>query len=204
MEEGCAAKRILATEGTPPCGAKGSLDLALYNPCFSGMTIFYTVYKENLNSGHRCLNLVSQHLCIYFKKERGGSPRDFALLKTAGSNSVWAVQQRPSWGDFAKHFWLAVGMRPNVAARLASKTGLSFLAQDRMMWKKKCYTDFRNSISPGSIENEVPIVNSSGSYRCLMLPDFFPKLLPFNTFCVAADLFDFVHGIKRQNYRFWS
>jgi hypothetical protein len=144
MEEGCAAKRILATEGTPPCGAKGSLDLALYNPCFSGMTIFYTVYKENLNSGHRCLNLVSQHLCIYFKKERGGSPRDFALLKTAGSNSVWAVQQRPSWGDFAKHFWLAVGMRPNVAARLASKTGLSFLAQDRMMWKKKCYTDFRN------------------------------------------------------------
>lgn len=71
----------------------------------------------------------------------------------------------------------------------------------------------------------MPIVNSPGSYRCLILSDFFPEptangssdwlcqfrervseslasidedqeLLSFIMFCVAADLFDFVHDIK--------
>jgi hypothetical protein len=231
MEKGCAAKRMLATEGTPPCG-KGSLDLALYNPCFSGMTILCTVYKENLNTGHSCLNLVSQHLCIYFKKEEGVL-RTLLYSKQLGRNQ---------FGQFSKGhheaislnisgYTVAVGMRLNVATRLASKTGLSFLAQDRMMLKKKSYSDFRKRISSGSIENEVPIVNSSGSYRCLILSDFFPEptangssdwlcqfrervseslasidedqeLLSFNTFCVAADQFDFVHDIKRQKCRF--
>ena len=126
---GCAAKRILATEGTPPCG-KGSLDLALYNPSFSGMTILYTVYKENLNTGHSCLNLVpvtaSLHL-LHALQERGGSPKDFALLKQL--DNVLAIEislgssAKAITRDFAKHFWLAVGMRPNVATRLASKTG---------------------------------------------------------------------------------
>lgn len=141
MEKGCAAKRILATEGTPPCG-KGSLDLALYNPCFSGMTIFCTVYKENLNTGHSCLNLVSQHLCIYFKKEEGVL-RTLLYSKQLGRNQ---------FGQFSKGhheaislnisgYTVAVGMRLNVATRC--KTGLSFLAQDRMMLKKKSYSDFR-------------------------------------------------------------
>lgn len=71
----------------------------------------------------------------------------------------------------------------------------------------------------------MPIVNSSHSYRCLLLSDFLSKtpanddsdwlcqfrqrvseslssidedkeLLSFNMFCVAADLFDFVHALK--------
>lgn len=130
------SKRLLVDDDTAPVSATCTDDLALWNPCFSGMMILYTEFFQNLLLGGFVMNFASQIRSIlhlsHALRERGVTAPSHELLQfleTVFGEKVWAVQPLPSMGVFAKHFWIAEGMRQDSAAKLAINTAKVWVQQ---------------------------------------------------------------------------
>lgn len=105
-----------------------TIDMIYWNPCMAGMTILFTIFGQNIAFGCYEIDILSQLKTLlhihHALNEIGVDVEDFPILRKlealfGKSKSIWAVEPKPKRGHFAKHFWLAIGMRPDVATKLA-------------------------------------------------------------------------------------
>jgi hypothetical protein len=154
---------------------------SMWNPLVGGMFLTYITYFANLEGGAANIDSFAQlrvvlHLFNALKERGAIQEGSYYLLDTldnhfATCKAVWEGQ-KPKQGEFVKRFWIAYGMKVEVAQRIADDARR--MITNAQPFDSRACQDLLRTRSGDSTRQMVPInaEDFSKSYRRICLRDF--------------------------------
>lgn len=153
---------------------------SMWNPLMSGMFITYLTYFANLEGGSAMIDSFAQlrfvlHLCNALKQVGLLTERKLPLLDILErnfeeSNAIWYSNTKPEQGEFVFRWWIAYGMKPDIAIQFADE--IRELIENELFTRPS--NDLLKYRSGNTIRKLTPInaEDYSKSFRRICLCDF--------------------------------